>query len=118
MSLLYREGNIVRITVENVIRIQKGRVDEVLERFREPKAVHTFDGFVMMEVLRKLESPEYDELKICTTWEDQASFDKWLEHRNYEKAHAQSGKEKPKDSPILGNELSIFEVAIQHEPAE
>lgn len=106
----------MKITVENVIQIEKGRVDEVLERFREPKAVHTFDGFIVMEVLKKLDSPEYDELKICTTWKDQASFDKWLEHRNYGKAHAP--KNNQENSPILGNELSIFEVAIQHEPAE
>lgn len=108
----------MKITVENVIQIKKGRVDEVLDRFREVKAVHTFEGFVVMEVLKKLDSPDYDELKICTTWENRSFFEQWLEHRNFEKAHAQKNSEKKEESPILGNELSIFEVAIQHQPAE
>lgn len=107
----------MKITVENVIQIKKGRVEEVLERFQVAKSVHTFDGFILMEVLKKLDSPDYDELKICTTWEDRSSFDRWLEHRKFQRAHSESKKEKQEDSPILGNELSIFEVAIQHQPA-
>lgn len=106
------------IRVENVIQIEKGRVDEVLERFKVAKSVHTFEGFIIMEVLQKLESPDYDELKICTTWENHAFFEKWLEHRNFEKAHGNGKNTKPENSPILGNELSIFEIAIQHLPAK
>lgn len=106
------------IRVENVIQIKKGRVDEVLQRFKVAKSVHTFEGFVIMEVLQKVESPDYDELKICTTWENRDFFEKWLKHRNFEKAHGDVNKAKPENSPILGNELSVFEIAIQHLPAE
>lgn len=105
------------ILVENTIKIKKGRVEEVLARFQKVKAVHTFDGFIIMEVLKQLDHPEHDILKICTRWEDHASFEKWLEHRNFEKAH-QEKAEKPAEHPILGAELATYEVAITHHPAE
>lgn len=107
----------MKITAENVIQIKKGHVDDVLARFRVAKSVHTFEGFIIMEVLKKVDHPDYDELKICTTWENQSYFEKWLESRSAQKAHEQEKKEKPAESPILGNQLSIFEVAIQHLPA-
>ncbi|MFJ7936560.1 antibiotic biosynthesis monooxygenase [Sporosarcina sp. NPDC096371] len=105
------------ITAVNTIRIKKGRVDEILSRFQTPKSVHTFEGFILMQVLKKDNSPDYDELKICTTWEDQTFFGKWLESRAANKAHAQKSEQKTEDSPILGSELTTFEVAIQHKPA-
>jgi heme oxygenase (staphylobilin-producing) len=104
------------MTAVNTIRIQKGRVDEILARFQTPKSVHTFEGFILMEVLKKENSPDYDEIKVCTTWEDHSFFEKWLESRASQKAHAQKSEQKPEDSPILGSELTTFEVAIQHKP--
>lgn len=108
------------ITAENVIQIKKGYVDEMLDRFRVAKGVHTFEGFIIMEVLKNVDHPDYDELKICTTWENQSYFESWLTSRNAQKVHEKEqkkGKENPEASPILGNKLSIFEVAIQHHPA-
>ncbi|QFG01273.1 hypothetical protein PB01_20345 [Psychrobacillus glaciei] len=105
------------MTAVNTIQIKKGRVDEIITRFATPKSVHTFEGFVLMEVLKKENSPEYDELKICTTWEDRTYFDKWLESRAAQIAHGQKIENKSDDSPIIGSELTTFEVAIQHKPA-
>ena len=105
------------MTAINTIRIKKGRVDEILARFQTPKSVHTFEGFVLMEVLKKENSPDYDELKICTTWENQTFFDRWLDSRASQKAHAPKSEQKPEDSPILSSKLTTFEVAIQHKPA-
>lgn len=101
----------------NTIRIKKGRVDEILARFKTPKSVHTFEGFILMEVLKKENSPEFDELKICTTWEDRKYFDQWLESRASQKAHGKKDEQKStEESPILGSQLTTFEVAIQHKP--
>lgn len=105
------------LKVINAIHVEKGRADEVLARFSSPKAVHTFEGFVFMEVLQKNDSPDYDELHICTTWEERKHFDAWLEHRNYGKAHSKQNAKPAKDSPIIGNELSTFDVIHQHRPA-
>ncbi|MFK2827091.1 antibiotic biosynthesis monooxygenase [Bacillus sp. B190/17] len=101
----------------NTIRIKKGKADEILPRFATPKSVHTFEGFVFMEVLKKENSPEYDELQVCTTWEDHTFFEKWRESRYAQKAHAKKEEQKPEESPILSAELTTFEVAVQHKPA-
>ena len=103
----------------NKLHIKKGRTDEVLQRFEKPKSVHTFEGFVVMEVLKKTDNEEYDELFISTTWEDQSYFETWRESRETKKSHS-SKKEKQdaNSSPILGNELSLYEVVFQHRPVE
>ncbi|MEK3886372.1 antibiotic biosynthesis monooxygenase [Bacillus sp. FSL K6-3431] len=107
----------MKMKAVNTIRIKKGRVEEILVRFTTPKSVHTFEGFILMEVLRKENSPDYDELKICTTWEDRTYFDNWLESRGSQKAHRNKNEQNRDDSPIISSKLTTFEVAIQHKPA-
>ncbi|AMQ08193.1 MULTISPECIES: antibiotic biosynthesis monooxygenase [Sporosarcina] len=102
----------------NTIRIKKGNVEEVLARFQTPKSVHTFEGFVLMEVLKKENSPEYDELKICTTWEERKFFDEWLGSRASQKTHDKKNEQKSADNPIISSQLTTFQVAIQHKPAK
>lgn len=103
----------------NTLQIQKGRVDEVIPLFKKAKSVHTFDGFILMEVLKKENAEEYDELQICTTWKDESYFKAWLESRAIEKAHKSQEEKtkKPENNPILGSELTTFEVTVQHYPA-
>lgn len=105
------------IKVVNTLRVKKGKVNEVAALFKQAKSVHTFNGFVFMEVLIKENTEEYDELQVCTTWEDYASFEVWRESRETKKAHESQGKQEKEDSPILGSELSTFEVFVQHQPA-
>ncbi|WP_338654666.1 antibiotic biosynthesis monooxygenase [Sporosarcina psychrophila] len=102
----------------NTIRIKKGNVEEVLARFQTPKSVHTFEGFVLMEVLKKENSPEYDELKICTTWEERKFFDEWLGSRASQKTHDKKNEQKSADNPIISSQLTTFQVAIQHKPSK
>lgn len=107
------------IKAVNQIRVEKGRVEEVAQRFSKAKAVHTFDGFILMEVLIKENTDEYDVIEVCTTWEDHESFDAWRESRATKKTHASSGSEaKSEDNPILGAELSTYEVFVQHHPEQ
>lgn len=104
------------IRVVNTIQVKKGRAEEVLTRFQSPKSVHTFEGFVLMEVLHGTEYDEYDELKVCTTWEDESSFENWLHSRDSKNAHGKKPAQKQADNPILGNEVKTFTVAVQHHP--
>lgn len=103
----------------NTLKIEKGRTEEVIARFQNAKSVHTFEGFVLMEVLKKENTEEYDELQICTTWEDESYFEAWRESRSSEKAHSPKKEkvQKSDNNPILGAELTTFEVCIQHHPA-
>lgn len=105
-----------KMTAINTISVEKGKGEQVSARFAKAKAVHTFEGFIRMEVLLNESGEEHDEIKVCTTWEDQAFFEKWLESRN--KTKKQEAKDSAEPSPILGTELSMFDVKVQHLPAE
>src|SRR5690606_20423980 len=107
------------MTAVNTIQIKKGKGGEVANRFAIPKSVHTFEGFVRMEVWMKENVAEYDELKVCTTWEDRQFFDRWLDSRESGKAHGKGREQsaEAEESPILGSELTTFIVKVQHLPA-
>ncbi|MEK4302624.1 antibiotic biosynthesis monooxygenase [Oceanobacillus sp. FSL K6-0251] len=105
------------VKVVNTLRVKKGKVNEVAALFSKAKSVHTFNGFVFMEVLIKENAEEYDELQVCTTWEDHASFEVWRESRETRKAHESQDKQEKEDNPILGSEISTFEIFVQHHPA-
>ncbi|CAM3271963.1 antibiotic biosynthesis monooxygenase [Filibacter tadaridae] len=102
----------------NTVRIEKGKVDEILPRFNTPKSVHTYEGFILMEVLKKEDSPEYDVLEICTTWQDRKFFDKWREARTIRKAEERKNGKQPEKGPIIDAELALYEVSFQHNPAK
>jgi len=105
------------IKVVNTLRVKKGKVNEVAALFSKAKSVHTFNGFVFTEVLIKENTEEYDELQVCTTWEDHASFEVWRESRETRKAHESQDKQEKEGNPILGSEISTFEIFVQHRPA-
>lgn len=46
-----------------------------------------------------------------------ASFEVWRESRETRKAHESQDKQEKEDNPILGSEISTFEIFVQHHPA-
>lgn len=112
-----------QMTAVNVICIEKGKGAAVAERFAKPKSVHTFSGFVRMEVWLKEDTEDHDELHVCTTWEDAKYFTEWREKRAIEKAKIRAEQKKnqgstPPHNPILGTELSTYVTMVQHLPSE
>lgn len=107
------------MTAVNVIKVQKGRAKEVADRFAKPKAVHTFPGFVRMEVWMKETDEAHDELHICTTWEEEADFIHWRDSRVNANVHAKgaSKEERPESSPIIEANVSTFTTLYQHLPS-
>ncbi|PID22011.1 hypothetical protein CSV61_07295 [Sporosarcina sp. P3] len=101
-----------KIIAVNTIYVEKGKGEQVTTRFAKAKAVHTFEGFIRMEVLLNENNDDHDEIKVCTTWEDRQFFDRWLHSRENAKTHDAKAPAEP--SPILGNEVKIFDVKVQH----
>lgn len=54
------------IVAMNTIRIKKGHGEEIIERFQNPKEIGKFEGFLGLEVLKKLNGKDEDQIRICT----------------------------------------------------
>ncbi len=102
----------------NKMKIKEGRAQEVIERFKKSKSIHTFDGFLFMEVIEKINTSEFDEVEICTTWSDKSSFDAWQNSTSFVKAHKpiEERDKRGEDNPILESGVDFYAVHIQHEP--
>jgi len=112
------------IVVTNTIKVKKGHGETVAQRFQATKGIDQSPGFVRMEVLFTEGLEEYDELKICTTWQDKESFDGWVNSDNFKQAHGQRGG-KPaegngaQESPapegeriMLGSQITTHRVLV------
>ena len=71
-------------------------------------AVDTFPGFISTELLAL---PNRDEYVVLTRFEDQASFEAWIESDNFTQGHKGESMEKYRweDNPFLKNH-KLFEV--------
>ncbi|QHW33086.1 hypothetical protein GZH47_21285 [Paenibacillus rhizovicinus] len=133
------------IIVENRFEIRAGAADAILERFRSPKSVHTFPGFVRMDVLHAVLSDETEEVRVCTAWESEAAFEAWTNSDSFRHAHGRraetAGAERaeapaaaahgsghgshgstatgaPASSPIISSKVTRYNVVVTHLPAE
>ncbi|MEH6889742.1 antibiotic biosynthesis monooxygenase [Bacillus sp. JJ864] len=100
--------------VTNAIRIQPGFGEELLKGFRERKGIERSPGFVRLEILRTEGLEEYEEYRICTTWENKEVFTLWTKGEAFRRAH--SGKREKKEY-ILGNQISMYEVMLAENAA-
>lgn len=128
------KGSRNMIVVENRIEVRAGYAEAVLERFRSPKSVHTFPGFVRMDVLHAATPEGTEEVRVCTTWEKKEHFEAWANSDSFRHAHARraeaaaqgsphgqghgggSGGEAAENGPIVGNKVTIYEVVASHLP--
>ncbi|MFB9329116.1 antibiotic biosynthesis monooxygenase [Paenibacillus aurantiacus] len=133
------------IVVENRIEVRKGYGEAILERFRTPKNVHTFPGFIRMDVLHAENAEGNEEIRVCTTWESEEAFQGWANSDSFRGAHAKRAEQanaqeqaqpqaahghghgaggRPGQtesaesaSPIIGNKVTIYQVVASHLPA-
>lgn len=102
----------------NTLYLKKGTADNVIERFKIKKTIHTFKGFVFMEVLQKENSETYDEVQICTTWENVESFERWKNSEEFRTAHVPlKQRMRAGDDTIIDSNVSIFKIDVQRSPA-
>ncbi|AHD07411.1 antibiotic biosynthesis monooxygenase [Paenibacillus larvae] len=97
----------------NTIRMKNGTGDVLAKRFQNPKGVQSFPGFVRMEVLKTEGTEDYEEFKVCTTWESKGDFDKWVHSDAFKQSHA---KNRELNSDILGNQLTMHEIVVSRDP--
>lgn len=102
------------IKLENIIRTKKGFGEAVSKRFAVPKTVASSKGFLRMEVLINEKNHEYDEVKITTNWETKADFNAWFTSEEATNTHKRVVKEE--NSPMLGNEVHIYDIQYEHLP--
>ncbi|GGE70084.1 antibiotic biosynthesis monooxygenase [Priestia taiwanensis] len=100
--------------VTNTIRVKTGFGDELIARFKETKAIQEFEGFVRLELWRTEGVTEFEELKVCTTWDKKESFEAWFKSESFKKAH--SGK-KGKSGNVIGSDIHKYEVVVEHAAA-
>lgn len=138
------KGSSSMIVVENRIEARAGFAEAVMERFKTPKSVHTFPGFVRMDVLHAKTSEGTEEIRVCTTWEKEEHFQTWSNSDSFRHAHAKRaeaaaaasqgetsahgqghghghghGVASPADNPnapIIGNKVTIYRVFASHLP--
>jgi heme oxygenase (staphylobilin-producing) len=99
--------------VTNTIRVKTGFGEQLAARFKEPKGVQAFQGFIRLELLRTEGLTEFEEYKVCTTWDKKESFEAWTTSDSFKQAHA--GRKGPSEH-VLGNELNTYEVVVNHMP--
>ncbi|MCD9024441.1 antibiotic biosynthesis monooxygenase [Cohnella silvisoli] len=104
------------IIVTNTIQVKPGYGDIMRERFKTPKNVHTFPGFVRMELLQTQGLEEHEEYQVCTAWDNKESFDAWVQSDSFKQAHAQR-RESGNSEMVIGNKITLHEVIVSHLPA-
>lgn len=102
------------IIVTNKIKMKPGFAEKMAPRFTRPGALQEMEGFVKVEVSITQNLTEHDELNVNMYWENLDNFKAWKNSDAFKQAHKrpESGSEESQqESPILGSELVVAEVA-------
>ncbi len=98
------------IVVTNKIKMKKGFAEKMAPMFTRPGALQQMNGFVKVEVLITQNLPEHDELNVNMYWQQMDDFMQWKNSDAFKEAHKGSNA-SGEESPILGSEIVISEVA-------
>ncbi|NMD72075.1 heme oxygenase [Bacillus sp. DNRA2] len=98
------------IIVTNRIKVKLGFAEKMAPMFTRPGALQTMEGFVKVEVLITKNLSEYDELNVNMYWNTIEDFTKWKNSDAFKEAH-KGPTNAAEESPILGSEIIISEVA-------
>lgn len=102
------------IVVTNRIKTKVGFAEKMAPAFTRPGALQKMEGFVKVEVLLTQNLTEHDEISVNTYWEDMDSFTKWRNSDAFKESHKRpepGSKEAQQESPVLGNQIIVAEVA-------
>lgn len=98
------------IIVTNRIKMKSGFAEKMAPMFTKPGALQKMDGFIKVEVLVTKNLTEHDELNVNMYWETMEDFSQWKNSDAFKESHSRSGNDG-QESPMLGSEIIIYEVA-------
>ena len=93
----------------NVLTVPEERSDTLEERFASRAGeVEKTPGFLSFELLRPTD--DSDEYFVVTRWESEEAFQAWMDSREFQQGHAQSGEGQR--AAASGSALRSFEVVL------
>lgn len=98
------------IIVTNRIKMKSGFAEKMAPMFTKPGALQKMDGFIKVEVWVTKNLTENDELNVNMYWETMENFTQWKNSDAFKESHSRSGNDG-QESPMLGSEIFIYEVA-------
>ncbi|WP_067726994.1 heme oxygenase [Oceanobacillus damuensis] len=97
--------------VTNRIKTKKGMAAKMAPMFTKPGPLQKMEGFHKVEVLVTQNIEEYDEMNVNMYWENLENFTVWRNSDHFREAHSGSKPDPEKESPIIGSEIVISEIA-------
>lgn len=105
------------IIVTNRIKMKSGFAEKMAPMFTKPGALQQMNGFVKVEVWVTKNLNEHDELNVNMYWNTMEDFTHWRNSDAFKESHSRSGN-SGEESPMLGSEIIISEVASTLEAAK
>jgi len=103
------------IIVTNRLKTKLGFAEKMAPMFTKPGPLQKMDGFIKVEVLITKNLTEYDELNVNMYWNTIEDFTLWKNSTAFKEAHT-GPTNTEQESPILGSEVIISQVASTSEP--
>ncbi|MGM9929348.1 MAG: heme oxygenase [Bacillus sp. (in: firmicutes)] len=107
------------VVVTNRIKVKKGMAARMAPAFTAPGPLDTFEGFHKVEVL-VAQHEDHDELNVNMYWDTLEQFTTWRNSDAFKASHKRpepGSEEAKKESPILGSQIVISDVAAVKEIA-
>jgi len=99
--------------VTNTSKIKPGESHKLVTRFDKEGQIEKMPGFLGLEVMVTDKLEEYDEVTVSTKWEDEASFQHWMDSDAFKQAHSYKGG---RPDYIISNKIDYFDVKIVRQP--
>ncbi|MGJ9459757.1 heme oxygenase [Oceanobacillus sp. CF4.6] len=99
------------IIVTNRIKTKKGMAAKMAPAFTKSGPLQKMEGFHKVEVLITQNIEDYDEMNVNMYWVTMEDFTLWRNSDHFKEAHKGSKADSEKESPIIGSEIIISEIA-------
>jgi heme oxygenase (staphylobilin-producing) len=99
------------LVITNTIKVEKGKGEQMIERFKQPREVQKMPGFIRLELLQRRNTEDFDEFTVSTAWESQEAHDEWVKSDAFKRSH-KGGKV----DYIIDFKIQTYDVVASHKP--